>query len=82
MIQLPVPAMSWVDFKHAVCFWSGHNMRAGYPTLLSMREMFLSRSFSDVEFQVEGECFPAHKAILSGRSVYFRLECFRSNIIE
>jgi hypothetical protein len=37
-----------------------------------MAEMLLNSTFSDVELVVEGEVFPAHRAILSARSGYFR----------
>jgi hypothetical protein len=37
-----------------------------------MGKMLLNPTFSDVEFVVEGQSFPAHRAILSARSEYFR----------
>jgi hypothetical protein len=39
-----------------------------------MAKMLLNATFSDVELVVESQCFPAHKAVLSVRSEYFRLE--------
>jgi hypothetical protein len=37
-----------------------------------MATMLMDPTFSDVEFVVQDEVFPAHKAILSARSPYFR----------
>jgi hypothetical protein len=34
--------------------------------------MLLDPTFSDVELEVEDKVFPAHRAILSARSDYFR----------
>jgi hypothetical protein len=58
---------------HSIMSSKTCDIRVGdYSDNLYTANMLLDPAFSDVEFVVEKEVFPAHKAILSARSAYFR----------